>query len=103
MERLRDIFESRGGRVIYPELCADLETRLGRNESESRLAAKPAKRDLAASRKRLLQADEEHQLSSEGSFPLSPHLLVDNSDLTRREAAELIVKHFGLPRVGRAR
>ena len=56
------------------------------------------KRDLAASRKHLLQVNEKHQLSSDRGFPLSPHLLVDNSDLTRTEAAELIVKHFGLPR-----
>ena len=98
VERLRDIFESRGGRVIYPELWADLETRLGRNESASRLAAKPVKRDLAVSRKHLLQVNEKHQLSSDGGFPFSPHLLVDNSELTQTEAAELIVKHFGLPR-----
>ncbi len=99
VERLRDIFESHGGRVIYPELWADLEIRLERNESGSRLAAKPVKRDLAASRRHLLRVEDEHRLSSAGDFPFSPHLLIDNSALTPTEAAEQIVEHFELQRV----
>lgn len=96
VERLRDIFESRGGRAVYPELCAGLETRLVRNASESRLAAKPSKRDVADSRARLLEAEHEHQLNSSGDFPFAPHLLLDTTDLSATQAARRIAVHFGL-------
>ena len=97
VNKFRDIFESRGGRVVYPELWADVETRLRRNESPERLSAKASKRDVEASRARLLESDEKYRLSSDGDFPLAPHLLVDNSDLSPAEAAERIARHFDLP------
>lgn len=96
VSRFRDIFESRGGRVVYAELWADQETRLERNESPTRLAAKASKRDVAASRERLIHADENYRLSSDGDFPLEPHLFIDNSDLTAAETAERIARHFEL-------
>jgi len=92
--RFRDIFVSRGGRVVYPELWADLDTRLARNESDMRLQAKPSKRDLVASRERLIEADGRHQLSSNGAFPFEPHLFIDNSAMSPRDAATLIARHF---------
>ena len=98
VERLRDIFDSRGGRVVDPEMWADLETRLARNAASSRVEAKPSKRDVEASRKHLLEVEAKHQLSSGGDFPLSPHLWVDNSSLSPASAAERIADHFGLRR-----
>lgn len=97
VSKFRDIFESRGGRVVYPELWADIETRLARNESPERLSAKASKRDIDASRERLLAAQENYRLSSDGDFPLAPHLLIDNSELSPTEAAERIARHFDLP------
>lgn len=96
VEALRDIFESENGRVVYVELWADLETRLERNESPSRLEAKSSKRDVDASRAHMLEAEDQWKLSSEGNFPLSPHLLLDNSSLSAADAAEIIADHFGL-------
>ncbi len=95
---LTSAFETHGGRVVYPELWADLETRLGRNTTAGRLEAKASKRDVEASRRRLLDAEEKYQLSSNGDFPLSPHLFIANSTLTPLEAAERIVGHFALGR-----
>ena len=68
-----------------------------RNESPSRLSAKASKRDIAASRARLLEADKKYRLSSDDDFPLAPHLLIDNSDLSPAEAAARIAQHFDLP------
>lgn len=99
VDRMRAVFEEKGGRTVFVELQADLETRLRRNESESRLAAKASKRDVTASRERLLANDRKYQLASNGDFPFEDHLLIDNTDLSPEEAAERIVERFGLPRV----
>jgi hypothetical protein len=96
--RLREIFGADEWRMVFVELQADQETRLRRNESAGRLAAKRSKRDVVASRERLVANDEKYQLSSNGDFPFPNHLLIDNTDLSARDTAERIVEHFGLPR-----
>jgi hypothetical protein len=91
-------FRSRGGRVLFVELEATQAERLKRNECESRLAEKPSKRDLEASRRRLLQNDAQYQLNSGGKFDQRPdYLRIDNTTLTPGEVAERVVSHFGLP------
>ncbi len=99
VERLKVIFESRDGRAVFVELWADVETRIARNETELRLAAKPSKRDVEASRIHLLEADQRYQLSSDGDFPFSDHLLIDNTLLSPTEVAEKIATRFALPRL----
>lgn len=88
-------FERRGGRVVYVELEATQEERLRRNETEFRLAEKPSKRDLATSRRLLLDADARHQLSSAGRFDgRADCLRIDNTSLSPATVAERIVAHF---------
>ncbi|MBO6576788.1 MAG: AAA family ATPase [Rhodothermales bacterium] len=99
VRHLTGLFESRGGRVIYPELWADQATRLERNEGESRLLAKPVKRDIEASRKHLLEVDVKYRLWSDGDFPMQPHVRIDTTEMEPAEAAERIARHFGLERV----
>jgi hypothetical protein len=77
-----------------------LGERLRRNETEFRLAEKPSKRDLAASRQRLLQADARHRLNSRGACDgRDDWFRLDTTDLAAAEAAERIRVRFGLPRV----
>jgi hypothetical protein len=102
VEELKAIFESRGGRTVFVELWADLETRLGRNASELRLAEKPSKRNVAQSRSKLLEHEARYRFSSDGDFPFAAHLRIDNSDLQPSDAAGVIANHFDLPRVLRA-
>lgn len=102
VEKVKSIFEAQGGSVVFAELEADLATRLERNASELRLSAKPSKRDVAASRARLLAADEKYQLNSDDDFPFDAHLKIDNSNLEAAAVAEMIATHFGLPRQTRA-
>ena len=99
IRKLKAIFESRGGRVVFAELWADLPTRLARNELEDRLAAKSSKRDVEESRRRLLDAEERHRLSSDGDFPFPEHLFTDNTKLDPGAAAHRIADHFSLPRL----
>lgn len=98
VERLTRIFSERGSRVVYVELEAILAERLRRNETELRLAEKPSKRDVSASRERLLRNDAEHQLNSTGYFDgRTDYLRIDNTELAPEAVAERIIKHFGLP------
>jgi hypothetical protein len=99
VERMKSLFEARGGRAVFVELWADQETRIARNATELRLAEKPSKRDVTASESRLLKADREYKLASEGDFPFPDHLWIDTSDLSPRAAAEQIVDHYSLSRV----
>lgn len=92
-------FADRKARIVYVELQATREERLRRNETEFRLAQKPSKRDVAASRQRLLESDAAYQLSSGGRFEGRPDWLrIDNTALGAAEAAERIIARFGLAR-----
>lgn len=96
---LAGIFAARGARVVYVELQATLAERLRRNETEFRLEQKPSKRDLAASRERLLRADAAYRLDSGGRFAgRDDYLTIDNTELPAAAVAERIIEHFSLPR-----
>ncbi len=93
-------FRERGARVLFVELEATQAERLKRNACVSRLAEKPSKRDLEASRRRLLEADARYQLNSGGKFDERPdYLRINNTFLTPGEVAERVIEHFGLPRL----
>ena len=102
VEEYSEIFRARGGRAVYVELEATQEERLRRNETEFRLAAKPFKRDLAASRQQLLELDDKYQLNSRGRLAGRPdYLHVENTQLSAAQVAERIIETFGLTRTGR--
>jgi hypothetical protein len=85
--------------VLFVELEATQAERLRRNETELRLAEKPSKRDLAASRERLLQNDASYRLNSGGAYDHRPDWLrIDNTSLAPEAVAELVVAHFALRR-----
>jgi hypothetical protein len=98
---LAEIFAARGARVIYVELDATQPERLRRNETEFRLSQKPSKRDLQASRERLLANDATYQLHSGERFAGRPdHLRIENTALSPAEVVERIVERFALPTSG---
>ena len=91
-------FRARGGRVVFVELEATQAERLRRNETPFRLAEKPFKRDLAASRARLLADDATYQLNSHGAFDArDDYLRLDTTTLSAATVAERIIAHFRLP------
>jgi len=100
VEEYSEIFRSRGGRVAYVELETSQEERLRRNETEFRLAAKPFKRDLVASRRQLIELDDKYQLNSRGRLAgRDDYLHVDNTRLSAAEVAERIISFFGLAKL----
>lgn len=90
-----------GGELLVLELAADLPTRLVRNRSESRLAAKPSKRDLVWSDENVRQMDA-HQLNTGPEAVISeqartflssrPHLRLETASLTVAETADLALE-----------
>lgn len=90
------IFLAKGEQVYCLELTAQVQERLVRNVQADRLAAKPSKRDLAASRKDLLDSMENYRLNSrQGEFteklPAVAHLLVDNTQLTPQDVVQRVL------------
>lgn len=84
-----------GGRVDFVELYADEATRLTREGTPERLAAKASKRDTAWARADLVDSGREHRLSTgrDQLFPLDhPHHRLDNATLTSAQAAERIIE-----------
>jgi len=98
VEELAQLFRDRGGRVCFVELEATQDERLRRNETPLRLAEKPFKRNLAASREQLLKDDASYQLNSRGQFADRPdYLVIDNTRLSPGEVADSVIEHFKLP------
>ena len=92
-----DIFRQQGAEIYYVELIAPQEVRLQRNETDNRLAHKASKRDLEASRARLLRDDANYRcVSLPGEIPFENYLRIDNSEISAETAAKMIREHFAL-------
>lgn len=94
------IFADREASVHYVELAASQAERLRRNETSLRLAEKVPKRDLAESRRLLLEHDAQYRLNSQGDFFYpDQHIKIDNTDLAPSQVAEQIIAAFAIPRL----
>lgn len=91
------LFTSHGGGFYFVELCADLETRLKRNETPHRLERKPSKRDVEWSRGELLDCARKYRLNSRGDERWFEHQIkIDNTALEPDEVADQVIQAFGL-------
>lgn len=92
-----EIFQQQGAEVYYVELVAPQGIRLERNETANRLKHKASKRDLEASRARLLRDDARHRCESlPGELPFASYMKIDNSNLEPAAVATMIREKFGL-------
>ena len=92
-----DIFRAEGAEIYYVELVAPQEIRLQRNETENRLLHKPSKRDLEASRTRVLRDDERFRCESlPGELPFENYMKIDNSHLSPETVVSMIRQRFNL-------
>ncbi len=90
-----DIFTQQGAEIYYVELTAPQSVRLQRNETPNRLEQKASKRDVAASRARLLAEDEKYRLESlPGELQFAHYIRIDNTHLEPDEVAEQICRAF---------
>ena len=96
---LARLVEPYADRVAVVELVADLDTRLGRNRTEGRLAEKKSKRDLEWSVNNVRELEAEYRMTSEPGLDAPgdrliarwPHLVIDNTALSADETAERIL------------
>jgi len=97
MNHVVDIFREQNADIYCVELVAPQEVRLQRNETENRLRYKASKRDIEASRERLIRMDREHRFESNpGEIPFENYLRIDNSLLEPEAVAAMIKKTFDL-------
>lgn len=88
-------FAEHGASTYFVEIAATQAERLKRNETSLRLQEKPLLRNTAGSRAFPLDADQQYQLNTHGSFFFPErHLKIDNTALEPPVVAERIVKHF---------
>ena len=81
------------------ELETTLEERLKRNKTENRLKHKESKRDLEWSENELLKSLEKHKMNSDegqGEKLFKNFIKIDNTNLSAKEAADIIIKKFRL-------
>ena len=100
IKSLIKLFESRNAFVCVIELYADLEVRVERNKTESRLLNKPSKKTVGS-----MQKQEEHlrkmdsiyrYTSRDGEALHKNYLKIDNTNLSPDEVAIRIKEAFAL-------
>ncbi|MHA2339809.1 MAG: shikimate kinase [Candidatus Hodarchaeales archaeon] len=88
LEKVSNIFIRNERAVYFIELEADLSERLRRNKSKSRIEAKPSKRDLEASERRLLETEKKYIMNSNEEYPFfftKNYIKINNNNLTPNE------------------
>ena len=90
-------YRDTGAKVMFVELTASLSTRIEREGTPFRLALKPAHRDVAAARARLVEFDQRHVWNTSGKLPVDDlHLILNTEALSPVEAAQRIVAEWDL-------
>lgn len=92
-----EIFRKNGGTTFYVELYCELEERLRRNRTDSRISEKPSKQDKELSEKRLLRMEGKYKMNTDDDFYYTENYIkIDNTKLSAIEVAEKIKKEFEL-------
>ncbi|MDQ0201648.1 AAA family ATPase [Neobacillus ginsengisoli] len=97
VEKICEIFESKGATIYFVELEADFNERLERNKSPNRLEHKPTKRNIETSEANLKSSMQKYRLNSlEGEIKKENYLRINNTNLSAVEVAEIIKERFRL-------
>jgi AAA domain len=97
VNRVTQLFESKGATVYYVELEANLDERIQRNKSSNRLEHKPSKRNVEWSENELKRSLESYRLNSlEGEINFPNYMKINNTNLSAEEVAELVKGKFNL-------
>jgi len=88
---VKERFEANGGRVVFVELTASLDTRLAREGTEPRITMKPSKRDVEESRLVLLMLERHYAFNSHGDFPYPDDWLLLDTETQSPEACALAI------------
>jgi hypothetical protein len=97
VNKVCDIFESKGGETYFVELEANIEERIKRNTTPHRLEHKPTKRNVDKSENDLKESMNKFRMNSkEGEIKKENYIRIDNTNLNSMEVAEKIKQEFSL-------
>ncbi|GIO21446.1 AAA family ATPase [Oceanobacillus sp. J11TS1] len=97
VDKICEIFESKGADIFFVELEADTDERIERNKSPHRLEHKPTKRNIDWSENELIKTMEKHRLNSfEGEIKRENYIKINNTKLSADEVAGIISGKFNL-------
>lgn len=97
VEKICNIFESKGGDVYFVELEVAVEERLERNKTPHRLEHKPTKRNIEQSERDLRISMGKYRLNStEGEICKKNYLKINNTNLSPEKVATIIKDKFQL-------
>lgn len=97
VNKLEELFKSRGAEVYFVELEADFDLRIERNRTENRLLNKPSKRDTQFSEKLFRDLEAKYRLNSyEGELKKDNYIRINNSKLSPECVAKQIKDVFTL-------
>jgi hypothetical protein len=97
VDKVCNLFESKGADVYLVELEADLEVRIDRNKTPHRLEHKPTKRDIKWSDNELKSTMKKHRLNSfENEITKENYIKINNTNLSAEEVSQLIKHRFKL-------
>lgn len=95
VDKICDIFESRGAQVYFVELEAGLDERLKRNKTPNRLEHKPTKRKIETSEANLKSSMQKYRLNSfEGEIKKENYIRINNTHFSAMEVAKMIKEKF---------
>lgn len=97
VEKTCEIFECKGASIYFVELEAEMDERLERNKSPHRLKHKPTKRNIDWSESEIKHSMKKYRLNSrEGEITYENYMKINNTNLSPKEVAEMIIKNFEL-------
>ena len=91
-----DIFHKQWGEIFFVELEANLEERLRRNITASRLYHKPSKRNTDRSEASLLEYEDIRTNSKPNEIQEKNYIKINNSHMSPEDVAQYIKKTFSL-------
>lgn len=95
IEKISNLFRSRGADIYLVELEAELEERKVRNKTENRLLHKPTKRDIEWSKNELINTNQIYRLNSlPDEIKVEHYLRINNTYLSADSVADMIVEKF---------
>jgi hypothetical protein len=97
VDKISNIFKSKGGEVYFVELEADINKRIKRNTTPHRLEHKPTKRNIDKSNIDLKESMDKYRMNSEeGEIKQENYIRIDNTNLDPVEVSSVIKKEFSL-------
>lgn len=97
VDKVCEVFETKGTRIYFVELEATIGERLERNRSPHRLEHKPTKRNIEWSENELKETMKKFRLNScKGEIKKEDYIRINTTNLSSIDVAKIISERFNL-------